>query len=247
MTKIITVWGSPGSGKSMFCCILAKMLADNKQQSMIVNTDTITPMLPIWLPMQAGKRDSSIGKIFTSENIDTRRIASQVNLVKEAHHIALLAYNANENQLSYPQPTKAKAEHFIQTAATMVDYLILDCGANISDSFTLSAIESADLTIRIITADLKGLHYFKANEPLLCGSAIKSADYLTFAGLARPFHAFQEVADMIGGFDGVLPYGKEVERCAVKGKTFDALRFCNSKYALSLRKISKALNINKTE
>ena len=24
MGKVITVWGSPGSGKSMFCCILAK-------------------------------------------------------------------------------------------------------------------------------------------------------------------------------------------------------------------------------
>ena len=23
MGKVITVWGSPGSGKSMFCCILA--------------------------------------------------------------------------------------------------------------------------------------------------------------------------------------------------------------------------------
>ena len=26
MGKVITVWGSPGSGKSMFCCILAKAL-----------------------------------------------------------------------------------------------------------------------------------------------------------------------------------------------------------------------------
>ena len=25
MSKTITVWGSPGSGKSMFCCILAKV------------------------------------------------------------------------------------------------------------------------------------------------------------------------------------------------------------------------------
>lgn len=30
MGKVITVWGSPGSGKSMFCCILAKALTRDK-------------------------------------------------------------------------------------------------------------------------------------------------------------------------------------------------------------------------
>ncbi len=31
MGKVITVWGSPGSGKSMFCCILAKALTRDKR------------------------------------------------------------------------------------------------------------------------------------------------------------------------------------------------------------------------
>ena len=39
MSKTITVWGSPGSGKSMFCCILAKALTRNKQKSIVINAD----------------------------------------------------------------------------------------------------------------------------------------------------------------------------------------------------------------
>ena len=34
MGKVITVWGSPGSGKSMFCCILAKALTRDKRKAM---------------------------------------------------------------------------------------------------------------------------------------------------------------------------------------------------------------------
>lgn len=39
MSKVITVWGSPGSGKSMFCCILAKALTRDKQKAIIINAD----------------------------------------------------------------------------------------------------------------------------------------------------------------------------------------------------------------
>ena len=50
MSKIITVWGNPGCGKSMFCCILAKVLTAGKQKALIINADSSTPMLPVWMP-----------------------------------------------------------------------------------------------------------------------------------------------------------------------------------------------------
>ena len=52
MGKVITVWGSPGSGKSMFCCILAKALTRDKRKAIIINADMNVPMLPVWLPEQ---------------------------------------------------------------------------------------------------------------------------------------------------------------------------------------------------
>ena len=47
MGKVITVWGSPGSGKSMFCCILAKALTRDKRKAIIINADMNVPMLPV--------------------------------------------------------------------------------------------------------------------------------------------------------------------------------------------------------
>ena len=49
MGKVITVWGSPGSGKSMFCCILAKALTRDKRKAIIINGEAGVPMLPACL------------------------------------------------------------------------------------------------------------------------------------------------------------------------------------------------------
>lgn len=77
--------------------------------------------------------------------------------------------------------------------------------------------ESGDLIIRLLTPDLKGINYLKAHEPLLQDKRFRYRDHMTFAGMARPFHAFDEMGYLIGGFDGLLPYGKEIDRCATEG------------------------------
>ena len=59
MGKVITVWGSPGSGKSMFCCILAKALTRDKRKAIIINADMNVPMLPVWLPEQIIQTNTS--------------------------------------------------------------------------------------------------------------------------------------------------------------------------------------------
>lgn len=60
MSKIITVWGNPGCGKSMFCCNLAKVLTAGKEKALIINADSSTPMLPVWMPERILESSASI-------------------------------------------------------------------------------------------------------------------------------------------------------------------------------------------
>lgn len=82
MGKVITVWGSPGSGKSMFCCILAKALTRDKRKAIIINADMNVPMLPVWLPEQIIQTNTSIGQVLSSVEIDTSLVASHVTVLK---------------------------------------------------------------------------------------------------------------------------------------------------------------------
>ena len=97
------------------------------------------------------------------------------------------------------------------------------------------------LVIRLRTPDLKGVNYLKAHQPLLVDGRFHYDRHITFAGMARPFHALDEMGYIIGGWDGLLPYGKEIDRCATEGGMFQAIKYCNPKYTASLNKVLDAL------
>ena len=237
MGKVITVWGSPGSGKSMFCCILAKALTRNKQKAIIINGESGTPMLPVWLPEQLIETNASIGQVLNSVEIDTSLVASHVTVLKTYPFIGLMGYSAGENPLSYPETDYNMVLQLVTAASKLVDFVVLDCSSNMTNVFTPAARESGDLVIRILTPDLKGINYLKAHRPLRVDARFHYDSHLTFAGMARPFHAFEEMGYLIGGFDGLLPYSKEIDRCATEGGMFQALKYCNNKYTAALNKV----------
>lgn len=171
--------------------------------------------------------------MLTGLEINTALVAERVTILKEYPFIGVMGYAAGENPFSYPELKYEKIKLFIAEAAKLVDYIILDCSSNMLNFFTPTAIEAADLTVRIITPDLRGLNYLRAHRPLLTDDKFHYDSHLTFAGLARPFHAIDEMNHLIGGFDGLLPYAKEIERCGTGGQMFKALTYCNQRYARS--------------
>lgn len=242
MSKIIAVWGSPGSGKSMFCSVLAKMFTREKRhKAIIISGDQMTPMLPVWLPDQIIETESSVGNVLTSLEIDSAITASHVVVLKSFPFIGVMGYAAKENPLSYPEVRYEKYRELIASAARLVDYVILDCPASLTCLFTPAAIESAHLSICMLTPDLKGINYLQAQQALLIDPKFKLDSHLYLAGMARPYHALDEMSHIVGNFAGLFPYAKEIDRCATEGGMFGAIRYCGKKHLLSLQKVIDAV------
>lgn len=121
MSKIIAVWGSAGSGKSMFCCILAKALTQTKQKAIIINADLSTPMLPVWLPDQIIETETSVGQVLSSTDIDTSLVASKVTVLKNYPFNGVMGFTAGENPLSYPEIKYDTVRSLVANAAKLVD------------------------------------------------------------------------------------------------------------------------------
>ena len=198
-------------------------------------------MLPVWMPERILETGASIGNVLTGLEINNALVAERVVILKEYPFIGVMGYAAGENPFSYPELKYEKIRLFISEASKLVDYIILDCSSNMLNFFTPTAIEAADLTVRIITPDLRGLNYLRAHKPLLTDEKFHYDGHLTFAGLARPFHAIDEMDHLIGGFDGLLPYAKEIERCGTSGQMFKALAYCNQRYINSLKLVRERL------
>ena len=165
MGKIITVWGSSGSGKSMFSCVLAKAFTQDKDKAIIINADFSTPMLPVWLPDQIIETGASVGHVLSSVEIDTALVASKVTILKSFPFIGLMGYTAGENPLSYPEIKYDMALRLIDNAAKLADFVVIDCSSNMTNFFTPAAIDAADVIVRVLTPDLKGINYLKAHRP----------------------------------------------------------------------------------
>lgn len=247
MSKIITVWGNPGCGKSMFCCILAKVLTAGKQKAIIINADSATPMLPVWMPDRILEQAASVGGVLSSLDINSALVAERVAVLKDYPFIGVMGYAAGETPFSYPELKYDRIKLLISEASRLVDYIILDCSSSVVNFFTPTAIESADVVVRILTPDLRGINYLKAHKPLLTDAKFRYDQHLTFAGLARPFHALDEMGHLIGGFDGILPYAKEIERCSTSGEMFRALAYCNQRYINSMKLVRQRLETEEAD
>ncbi|WP_300913438.1 hypothetical protein [Faecalibaculum rodentium] len=217
------------------------MLTAGREKALIINADSSTPMLPVWMPERILEVSASIGNVLTGLEINTALVAERVTILKEYPFIGVMGYAAGENPFSYPELKYDRIKLFLAEAAKLVDYVILDCSSNMLNFFTPTAIEAADVTVRILTPDLRGLNYLRAHKPLLTDDKFHYDSHLTFAGLARPFHAIDEMDHLIGGFDGLLPYAKEIERCGTSGQMFKALAYCNQRYISSLKLVRERL------
>ena len=76
--EILAVWGSPGSGKSVFSGLLAAVLEHRKNKVIIVSPNILTPMLPVFLPQENIINRYSVGQIFEQPDITEAEIAKHV-------------------------------------------------------------------------------------------------------------------------------------------------------------------------
>ena len=96
MSKIITIWGNPGCGKSMFCCILAKVLTANKQKAIIINADPATPCFRSGCRGGSWSKNASIGGVLSSLEINSAVVAERVAVLKDYPFIGVMGYAAGE-------------------------------------------------------------------------------------------------------------------------------------------------------
>lgn len=208
---MISVCGSPESGKSTLCLKLAQLFLKEKKQVIVVQTDYYTPAFVTFFPGEEG--GGSLGRLLSLPEITQEEILRSLSLIKEEENFGILSYAKEETRYHYPEYTKDRAVEVIIELKHMSDVVLVDCQtAFLEDLFAITALEMADRTLRVLSADLKGISYYKSCMPLLSDAkfspekAIKIVQDVKNTGLAA------EAADAILGADMTLPYVEELRR-----------------------------------
>ena len=163
--NFLAFYGSPGSGKTTLAVKTAKALSLSKKNVIIVGCDDETPLLPVLMPKCAGAQ--SIGELLSMPDITEIDILRHCTPFGKSKYIGLLGYRLGESAMSYPEYKLKQAQKLYRLLCSTADYVIADCSSHLSNYLTAAALMTADVTVKVLNADLKSMAYVKSQEPLL--------------------------------------------------------------------------------
>ena len=134
---ILAVWGSPGCGKTVTAVKIAKHLAAQKKNTVLLLCDMTAPMMPCICPPSELEVDKSLGSIFAAQHISVNLIKHNLTTLKRLPHLTMLGLRKKENEYTYAPCTKQQAEELIRGLREIVPYVVIDCSSYIAKRHSL--------------------------------------------------------------------------------------------------------------
>ena len=95
---VLAVWGSPGCGKTVTAVKIAKHLASQKKNVVLLLCDMTAPMMPCICPPSELECDKSLGSIFAAQRISVNLIKHNLTTHKKMPYLTMLGLRKGENE-----------------------------------------------------------------------------------------------------------------------------------------------------
>lgn len=216
MSKMIAVFGAPGSGKTTVAVKLAELLysrSRGKSSVMVVFTDVITPTIPVIFPNHRQEDIFSIGTILSKPDFFADDVISNVVMTKGRMNLGFLGYKDGENIHSYPTYTKNKAKYFYDLLLGICDYIIVDCMSSPDANYLTSvALEQADHVVRLFTPELKCISYKMSQHKLHASMGYLPRGETAVMNIVRQelSRTAQDTQSHLGNINYTLPYSQQL-------------------------------------
>ncbi len=238
---ILAVWGSPGSGKTTAAVKLAKYLADQKRNTVLVLCDMTAPMLPCVCPPSELEGEHSLGSILAAAHVSEPLIKYNLVTLKKHSHLTLLGLKKGENEYTYPPYTETQAKELLDGLRGIAPFVVVDCGSYIAnDILSAVAIMEADSVLRLANADLKSISYLSSQLPLLRDSKWDADKQYRVASNLKPLQAGEQIGVALGSAAFTLPHSQELEEQYLAGNLLEDLSLKDSRpFRREIEKICK--------
>lgn len=223
--KIITVWGSPNSGKTTFATKLATAIYTSFESTVItLFTDIETPVLPVLFPFGKTEELGSVGVPLSKTEVEQGDIINNLVTVKEMQNFGFLGYRTGENKFSYPKYGKAKAEALLNELCRLADYVIVDCTSALeNDVLSQTAIEKAEQIIRLSSPDLKSISFYLSQLSAYSDSKYRLDEHIR--GINTPnadmLMPIEEAKAQLGEIAFAVPFSIAVKEQMQKGTLWE--------------------------
>ncbi len=243
MGKVIAVWGTPQSGKTLFSLKFANALnLGGKNRSIhsaiAVFPENKTPVIPIIFPNKKDEELYSLGSVLQKPDISRNLLVSNAVFVKDRSNLGFLGYTAKENRYSYAEYSRDKVNAFLECAAEISEFVVVDCSSDPEDNlFSEVALERADIIIRLLSPDLKGISNYLSQTPICIRKGYLGENTMQVISVTSPEFQYgaSETQSYFGKIEQILPYSQALKEQYVSGDLTESLR--DKKYNAALESI----------
>lgn len=249
MSKIISVFGPPESGKTTVSVALSECLADKGYNVCLVCCDDLVPTIPVLLPQSVGKihdtadKVHSIGKILNSVEFSTEDILQQCVYTKKYNKLILIGYALGENRNTYPTPTDYDVYSFYAKLSSMVDYIVVDCSSDlVGSSLSRVGISHSDSVLRLGGSSYKDIVYFASVNDVIPDGDVDKKDHIVLFSKVKKSDVLEDLSDFYGGIDYQIKDSKDVRDMLRYGECF--VKEFPSAYKAVIQKIVEEVNFS---
>lgn len=207
--QVITIWGSPGSGKTQTSVKIAREMASRKKNVVLVLCDSETPSVPLLVPQAESAK--SIGHLLSLPSM------TQIDLFRHCipigKSLSIMGYLYQENEKTWPDYTPQRAKELIEILRGIADYVVIDCPHHLLSSvLTAVALEEANLVLRVVNADLKSIVFLKSQRPFLSESRFRFDEHISVINNVLPTQDAHTYEETFGGKAYALPHLPELQQ-----------------------------------
>ncbi len=167
MNKIISVFGSPLSGKTTFIMKASQYLSSFNKRVIIIFANMNCPHIPMLSP-DKNFEDKSLGKLLSDITISQDDIKRTLIIHSSNANIGILSYLQSENSRTYSDFTKERIADFLNLLRPMADYILIENSFFLENDFlNYQLLSSADKIITLIRPSLSDVLYYQSLSPFL--------------------------------------------------------------------------------
>ncbi len=238
--KIVAVWGSPSSGKTVTSMKLARELSAKKQNVIVIFADMFCPVLSTVMP-SVDVKSRTLGSLLSKPHIKQLDIMQTAIPYPKHEHIAVIGYKNGDNIFTYSEFLAERVVQFFKELREVADAVIIDCSSVLTeDGFTTIALQQADTVLRLCTADLKSYSYFTSHLPLISRAKFKADRHVKALSNVKGGQEVNTFQSVYGDVAYTLPHVREIEPQFYSAGLLDALGGRDAKkYNAEIKKMAR--------
>lgn len=221
--KLISIWGSPGGGKTTISLELAKNISKKTQKNvaLIFTEDQASPITYLFPNLE--KEGGSLGDIVATAGFNQEAIKRTLVNHRKNKNLAFLGYRDGETKKKYVDMVESQVIDLFIALGHLFDYCIVDCQSNLqNDLITQYALRYGEV-VTLGGGDLKSVAFFKGiNGQIQDYPGIRKA--ISAVNNPWDFETWKMIAEKYNDkVEYYFPYSTDLQMAYLEGTSIDDL------------------------